>query len=136
MTSWKFFISVFLFLFLFTNLYSQNKLRNEFYIGLANSKIIFEKDTSNIVLLNKNDSAISYTYSSNSNICDTNGQLILATSSYSLYGKIGNEFTNGNQINTDSFNWYNGLSVYANNSIFLPKGNNTYYLFQQLLKQY
>jgi hypothetical protein len=114
---------------LYSNIFAQKNLGNEWYIGLANSKIIFEKDSGIVKLLNPIDSQVSYTYDANSNICDTNGQLILATSAYSIYGGTGKEFFNGTKINTDSFNWYNGLSVYPNNSIFIPKCKDKYYLF-------
>jgi hypothetical protein len=130
MKNWKLLINILIIYLLnsFT-LTAQKELRNEWVIGSSWAKLVFTDSSAINTYLNNIDTSFPYIISSNSNICNENGKMILGTSCWSLFNDSGQIFINGNQINTDSFNWYNGLTAYSNNTIFIPKGNNTYYLF-------
>ncbi len=109
--------------------FAQKALRNEWFIGSAKSKISFNDTFANTFLLNVNDSIFGYFCCSNSNLCDSSGKFLIGSNSQYVFNSIGAIYSNGDKPNTDSFNWYNGSSAYSNNSIFIPKGKSSSYLF-------
>ena len=66
----------------------------------------------------------------NSNICDSNGNLILASDGMNVYDSLGNFIDNGDTLaSIDFYIQDNGFNGYSQSSIFLPFDNKIYYLF-------
>jgi hypothetical protein len=64
----------------------------------------------------------------NSNICDTNGNLILCSDGYNIYDSNANYIDGGDTL-VPKFLYIdnNGFSILSQSSIFLPMANNKYY---------
>lgn len=64
-----------------------------------------------------------------SNICDSNGRLLLFTNGYTLFDSLGNIVMGGDTLVSPlMFDQANGFSIFSQTSIFLPMGNGIYYL--------
>jgi hypothetical protein len=64
----------------------------------------------------------------NSNICDTNGNLILCSDGYNIYDSIANFIDGGDTlVPKDHYIAKQGWSLYSQTSIFLPMDSNKYY---------
>lgn len=64
----------------------------------------------------------------NSNICDTNGNLILCSDGYNIYDSIGNYIDEGDTLVPKDFYIHeDGWSLYSQSSIFLPLDSDKYY---------
>jgi hypothetical protein len=77
-----------------------------------------------------NDNYYIFTYfsSGNSNICDTNGNLILASDGYNIYDSTGNYIDGGDTLVPKyHYEQKNGWSLYSQSSIFLPMDSDKYY---------
>ena len=69
-----------------------------------------------------------YFTSGNSNICDTNGNLILCSDGYNVYDSVGNYIDGGDTlVPKDHYLAKSGFSNYSQSSIFLPMDSNKYY---------
>jgi len=104
---------------------SQSKLGNESITGSGGIRIKF--DNGNII---SNNSIYynSYFYHGNSCICDTSGNLILASDGYNVYNNIGNYIDGGDTlVPNDFYINQNGWSVLSQSSIFLPMDSEKYY---------
>jgi hypothetical protein len=64
-----------------------------------------------------------------SNICDSNGNLILFTDGFKLYDNNLNYIDNGDSLTPPKFAAYYGTNIYSQSSLFLPFPNHQYYLF-------
>jgi hypothetical protein len=72
---------------------------------------------------------VNYFTKGHSNICDSNGNLILVSDGYNIYDSIGAYIEDGDTLVSQGlFDDYNGFSIHSQTSIFLPIGNNIYYL--------
>ena len=103
----------------------QSKRGNEWITGAGGTRIKFVNNTittSNAIFYN------SYFDSSNSSICDTNGNLILASDGFNIYDSMGNYIDGGDTLVPVSYyNHYSGSSFYSQSSIILPMDSNMYY---------
>jgi len=64
----------------------------------------------------------------NSNICDTNGNLILCSDGFNIYDSVGNYIDEGDTlVPVDYYNHYDGWNSLSQSSIFLPMDSNKYY---------
>jgi hypothetical protein len=64
-----------------------------------------------------------------SNICDSNGNLILVSDGYNIYDSLGNYIEDGDTLVSQGlFFDHNGFSINSQTSIILPISNNIYYL--------
>ena len=64
-----------------------------------------------------------------SNICDSNGNLILVSDGYNVYNNLGNYIEDGDTlVSKGLFFDHNGFSINSQTSIILPISNNIYYL--------
>lgn len=108
---------------------SQSKMGNEWFVGLVVQKINFENTLYSKILGSIDSPKI--IISGNANICNSNGNLIIATDGFKLFDSTGNYMDGGGQyINNDSISFeFGNSSSIINNSIILPKGNNQYYVF-------
>jgi hypothetical protein len=71
---------------------------------------------------------IKYFTSGNSNICDSNGNLILISDGYNIYDTLGNFIDGGDTlIPKKLYNQGDGFSNMSQTSIFLPMDSNKYY---------
>jgi hypothetical protein len=108
---------------------AQNSLGNEWFVGIPLKKIIFNviPQTSFLGVFD----STKYIDYSNSNICDSNGHLLLATDGIKLYDSNGEYIAGGGEnINNDSIAWEYGFnSASRNGTIILPMGNSLYYVF-------
>ena len=73
----------------------------------------------------------------NSNICDSNGILILVSDGYSIYNAQADTIDGGYKlVPNELFNYYNGWSLSPQSSIFLPMGNAQYYFITPTASDY
>jgi hypothetical protein len=68
-------------------------------------------------------------YGGGSNICDSNGNLILFTDGFKLYDNNLNYIDNGDSLTPPKFAAYYETNGYSQSSLFLPFPNHQYYLF-------
>jgi hypothetical protein len=110
-----------------TSLLSQSK-RGKVWVhgGGISYKTTFE--TSGIIN-NYLDTLYSpYFTGGNSNICDTNGNLILCSDGFNVYDSMGNYIDEGDTlVPIEYYNHYNGWNSLSQSSIFLPMDSNKYY---------
>lgn len=108
---------------------AQAYLGNEWFVGIQLQKIKFIDSLSYTPLeLDTITKSIGF---GNSNICDSNGHLILATDGIKVFDSLGQYMLGGGEsINNDSIAWYYGFNASVpNSSIIIPKKNNIYYIF-------
>jgi hypothetical protein len=119
-------ILFYLLLFLaFFSAKSQEKVGLKWVTGLGGNVIDF---SNNSIKTTKGIYATKYFYKGNSNICDTNGNLILCSDGYNVYDSNANYLDGGDTlIPKDYFISKNGFSVAAQSSIFLPMDSGIYY---------
>lgn len=105
--------------------YSQSKQGNQWITGLHGNKVDF--NNMNITTYSGVYSG-KYFYTGNSNICDTNGNLLLCSDGFNVYDSNGNYIDDGDTlVNKDYYNFYDGWSLYNQTSIFLPMDSGIYY---------
>ncbi len=69
-----------------------------------------------------------YFHSGNSNICDTNGNLILCSDGYNVYDSNANYIDGGDTlVPILRYNYRGGSSIESQSSIFLPMDSDKYY---------
>ncbi len=115
------------FILLISNFYinAQIKLGNEWVSGRGGVKINFNNS---LIYTHSNNYISSYFTGGNSNICDTNGSLILASDGFNVYDSLGNYLDGGDTlIYKDYYVAHNGFSILSQNSIFLPMDSSKYY---------
>jgi len=119
-----------IFLFL-TNLlieavsYSQINRGMKWISGYGGNRIDFSNNTIKTKFGNYSGK---YFFTGNSNICDTDGNVILASDGFSIYDSLGNYLDNGDTlIPLDYFINQSGYSIGSQTSIFLPMDSDKYY---------
>ncbi len=119
-----FLLSILIFQFAFIQ--SQSKLGNEWIIGSGwGHRMQF---ASNGIITKDNPIIYSYFKGGNSNICDTTGNLILASDGYDIYDGLGNYLEGGDTLVPKyHYEQKNGVSFYSQTSIFLPMDSGKYY---------
>ncbi len=106
-------------------LLSQNKLGNEWITGAGGQRIRFVGSS---IISNNNVYYNSYFTKGNSNICDTNGHLLLCSDGYNVYDSNANYLDGGHTlIPIDFYLHEDGWSMYSQSSIFLPMDSSIYY---------
>lgn len=119
--------AIILILFSLLNLFTlaQSKLGNEWITGSGGQQIKFNGNsitTSNALFFP------TYFHGGNSNICDTNGNLILCSDGFTIYDSNANIIDGGDTlVNIDYYNHFSGWSLYPQTSIFLPMDSGIYY---------
>jgi hypothetical protein len=104
---------------------AQNQRGQTWISGLGGTKIIF----SNNGIVTDNTPMNSFYFShGNSNICDTNGNLLLSSDGFKIYDSNYNILDNGDTlVPKDFFINEDGWSAYSQSSIFLPMDSEKYY---------
>jgi hypothetical protein len=110
---------------------AQPKTGEQWYVGFGKQKLSFQDDKVQNSKFFPTASEFYYLQHGNSNVCDTNGILHLATSTFVLMNGSTEGFIEGGaQTNNDSFTRYEGgTTPYSNTSIILPMGDNKFYVF-------
>ncbi|MBK9482300.1 MAG: hypothetical protein IPO02_10065 [Bacteroidetes bacterium] len=106
------------------NIFAQSKRGNNWMTGRGTT-VMFENNimTTNILLHTWH-----YFTGGNSNICDTNGNLILCSDGFNIYDSMGNYIDEGDTlVPVDYYNHYDGWNSLSQSSIFLPMDSNKYY---------
>lgn len=115
----------FLILFISYTAIGQSKLGDEWISGGGGQRIKFVGNnivTSNAIFYN------TYFSKGNSNICDSNGNLILCSDGYNVYDSNANYIDEGDTlIPINYFYAHDGWSPASQSSIFLPIDSNLYY---------
>ncbi len=107
------------------NSIAQNKLDNEWITGAGGQRILFNNGT---VSTSVNYFVIEYFSGGNSNICDSNGNLLLASDGFNVYDNTETYLDGGDTLSTlDYYVAHNGRSFLSQNSIFLPIDSNKFY---------
>jgi hypothetical protein len=75
--------------FISISIYAQNKLGNEWITGGGGNRVKF---TQSGIFTSDNKFILSYFTKGNSNICDTNGNLILCSDGYNVYDSNANYY--------------------------------------------
>ncbi|MBL7755097.1 MAG: hypothetical protein JNM44_11520, partial [Chitinophagaceae bacterium] len=115
----KIIISLFLTLLLSVNVNAQSKRGNVWVTGTSGNTIDF--NGSGIITQTGVYFPFKYFASGCSNICDTNGNLILASDGYNIYDKWGGGILDGDTLAFENiYNYQNGFSSESQSSIFLP----------------
>ena len=107
------------------NIFAQSKRGNSWMTGRGTT-VMFE----NNIVTTKYIAVTPWHYfmHGNSNICDTNGNMILCSDGFNIYDSIGNYIDGGDTIVPVSYyNQYSGFSLLSQSSIFLPMDSNKYY---------
>ncbi len=109
------------------NIFAQSKRNNEWVTGRG-TRIQFINNS----IVTKLNWALGpwlpYFTGGNSNICDTNGNLILCSDGFNIYDSVGNYIDEGDTlVPVDYYNHYDRWSSYSQSSIFLPMDSNKYY---------
>jgi len=118
-------------LIIFITLYSlssmsQIKLGNTWVTGYSGNSVNF--NSSSIVTKQGIYFPSKYFTYGNSNICDTNGNLIIASDGYNLYDSTGLFIEGGDTlIPVDFYLFESGFSSYSQGSILLPMDSAMYY---------
>ncbi|MBK8330074.1 MAG: T9SS type A sorting domain-containing protein [Bacteroidetes bacterium] len=111
--------------FISISIYAQNKLGNEWITGGGGNRVKF---TQSGIFTSDNKFILSYFTKGNSNICDTNGNLILCSDGYNVYDSNANYLDGGDTlIPKDLFVDQDGWSALSQSSIFLPMDSGIYY---------
>ena len=79
----------------FISIYAQNKLGNEWITGGGGNRVKF---TQSGIFTSDNKFILSYFTKGNSNICDTNGNLILCSDGYNVYDSNANYLDGGDTL--------------------------------------
>ena len=122
----KIIISLFLTLLLSVNVNAQSKRGNVWVTGTSGNTINF--NGSGIITQTGVYFPFKYFASGCSNICDTNGNLLLASDGMNIYDFNGNYIQDGDSIVPPyHYAQKNGFSIYSQSSIFLPLDSNRFY---------
>lgn len=116
-----------LFSFLSCSLFvhAQSKAGNEWITGGGGQRIIF---TDTGIITKINTPFLSYFTNGNSNICDTNGKLILSSDGFDVYDGDDNLLDDGDSlVPEDIYIQQGGWSPSPQSSIFLPMDSGKYY---------
>lgn len=81
--------------FISISIYAQNKLGNEWITGGGGNRVKF---TQSGIFTSDNKFILSYFTKGNSNICDTNGNLILCSDGYNVYDSNANYLDGGDTL--------------------------------------
>jgi len=101
----------------------QNNFGKEWVIGYGGYMIKFDNQ-----ITHDTTHKIAYFNRGSSNICDSNGNIILASNGMNVYDRNGNWIDAGDTlIPKDWYNFEQGSSTYSQSSIFLPMDNKKYY---------
>ncbi|MBK6331129.1 MAG: hypothetical protein IPF62_11670 [Bacteroidetes bacterium] len=112
-------------LFLTVTVKGQSKYGIQWKCGLRGSTIDFRN---NSIHSKKGYFLNSWFDKGNSNICDTNGNLILCSDGYNIYDSNANYIDGGDTLVPKDFYIHeDGWSLYSQSSIFLPMDSNQYY---------
>jgi hypothetical protein len=104
---------------------AQSKHGIKWVTGFNGNVINFENNT---ITTSHGNYINKYFQSGNSNICDTNGKLILCSDGFNIYDSNANYIDGGDTlVNKDYYFHYNGFSPYSQSSIFLPMDSDKYY---------
>ena len=107
----------------------QNKLRDEWLIGVDNIKLKFNVDSAIGCYAIANDSMY-YKDAGFSSICDSSGKLFIGTNCVKVWNfKTGKIIEGADQINNDSFAYYKNGFFVPNCSLILPMPNQLYCIF-------
>jgi len=107
------------------NIFAQSKRGNNWMTGRGTT-VMFE----NNIVTTKYIAVTPWHYftGGNSNICDTNGNLILCSDGFNIYDSMGNYIDEGDTlVPIDYYNHYDGWNSLSQSSIFLPMDSNKYY---------
>jgi Secretion system C-terminal sorting domain len=107
----------------------QKQLGNEWYMGSPHYRISFVGDTAYANRLNPLDSFFPRAISSIANICSADGFFKFGTNNLQIINPNGLASDSGNYLIPDTSRLTLNLYLFGNNSIILPKGNNTFYVF-------
>ena len=122
MSRFKLLFVFFSFLFTLTN--AQNKRSNNWVTGYSGNRVHFENGITTSVGL----SPFKYFTGGNSSISDTNGNLVLASDGFNVYGSNGQWLEDGDTLVPSIYYiQYYGFSGTSQSSIFLPFSHNKYY---------
>ena len=108
--------------------FSQTNFNKSWCVGTNNVYCVYFSPSPQISIYNNNDFLAFY--GGNSNICDSNGNVILATDGMSVYNNTGKYYIdNGAVLASPLFYKHdNGFNSYTQSSIFLPFEDKIYYL--------
>lgn len=108
--------------------YSQSNFGREWLIGGRGYYLNFQANPplhDSIYLTNKTNTIFD---TGKSNICDSNGQVILISDGMNIYNRQGEFIENGDSLaSPDYYSFYTGSSPCPQSSIFLPMDNGKYY---------
>ena len=118
--------SVFIFLLGGMHSVAQSKRGNVWVTGTSGNTIDF--NAQNIISKTGIYFPFKYFDSGSSSICDTNGNLILASDGMNIYDSYGNYIQEGDTIVPPyHYSQKNGFSLYSQSSLFLPFDSNKFY---------
>lgn len=128
-------IYVILFIIKCYNCSAQEIFSNQWFIGIKIQVIHFETFPPYSKLLDSFPLDTNTIVKGNANICDSNGNLLLATDGIKLYNAEGEYIDGGGEnINNDSLTWEYGYDYPASNgNIVLPKKDNQFYIFSSTM---
>jgi hypothetical protein len=107
------------------NTIAQKKHGNIWVSGINGKQIIFHN---NIVTTKQGVCTNKYFTTGNSNICDSNGNLVLSSDGYNVYDSNGTFIDGGDTlIPKDFYIDQDGWSAFSQTSIFLPMDSGIYY---------
>ncbi len=105
-------------------IYCQSKQNYNWVTGYSGNRINFFNGVTTSVGL----SPFKYFYGGNSCISDTNGNLVMSSDGFNIYGNNGQWIEDGDTLVSKSYyNQYYGFSATSQTSIFLPFENDIYY---------
>jgi hypothetical protein len=112
-------------IFICSIIFAQSKRGMEWVTGYAGTKVRFE---GNSIITSSGVYPFKYFTQGNSNICDTNGNLMMCSDGYNIYDSMGNYLDEGDTLVPKAhFFAQSGWSGYSQTSIFLPMDSDKYY---------
>jgi hypothetical protein len=119
-------VMILFFLFQVIQSVGQAKHGYTWMVGSFWQKLNFQKNPLAVDTLP--NQVYNYFHHGHSNICDTNGNLILACDGYNIYDSLGNFIEDGDSLaSKELYIDENGWSGFAQSSLILPMGQNVYY---------
>ncbi len=110
------------------NTRSQSKLGNTWIVGTFGYQINFDSNP----VAHDTSGLPSYWHLGHSNICDTNGRLLLCSDGMNIYDSTGIYIDGGDTlVPKDFYNYFNGVDDLSQASIILPMDSNIFYLVTQ-----
>lgn len=118
-------------LFLPITTHCQNNFGNEWIIGARGYKIKFDSPIAHDTTWYLNGTFFDI---ANSNICDSNGNIILLSNGMNIYDRNGNYIDQGDTlVPKDWYDFNQGYARYSQSSLFLPMDNKKYYFINTAL---